>query len=373
MSYVVVTGANGFIGNNVLDSLLRQPPTFFEKDRVIRSKFASGTTDPVQYVICDLPESLSRRNVNRFMGSARVVFVSQQQLNSYLQTRTDAALAVIHNGACSSTTETDPEIFATLNLKASQDLWNFCANRNIPFIYASSASVYGDGTLGFCDDPQKSIQFKALNLYGKSKLDFDLWTLEQKQTPSHWFGLRYFNVYGPFEAHKNAQASMVFHSYNQILKTGCVKLYESNLASLAHGAQQRDFVYVEDVVAITMQLLERSLRLRELANGQPANLAQTEGQSGEVDAVDFPKRGAFLNIGTGTARTWNDLAHGVFAALSIAPKIEYVPMPENLARHYQNFTCAELTNLRRWGVDHTFRVLEDGIDRYVKRFLMRGL
>ncbi len=367
--YIVVTGAHGFIGNHVLEKLLMtdlselQRPTggtaavaSSPAGSQVRFSQQSGSSPRVfDLWAVDLPESAARNTAHRFAQSSRVKIVFQKDLLSTLRAAPQPPLAVIHNGACSSTVERNPAVFAELNVGSSQELWNYCAEHGVPFIYASSAAVYGDGLKGFSDLPENCAQYRALNLYGQSKLDFDLWAMKQQSTPTLWFGLRYFNVYGPFESHKGGQASMVFHGYQQATRNGVIRLFKSNSPIYTDGNQLRDFVYVKDIVKVTLYLLGLALR-----GEKPVLPPQT-------------RNGCFVNVGTGSTRSWNDLAESVFDALSLPRRIEYIEIPENISGQYQNYTCADLSVLRQLGYSHTFTSLQEGVREYVQRYLMRGL
>jgi len=361
MSYVVVTGANGFIGTNVVEAFLSIAP----EDLGVQDgsspkppRFSSFGERPyrtgVDVIGSDLPESLARPAASRFAGSVRYSYIPHDQLVDHLRSLAEPPLVVVHNGACSSTVETNPEIFARLNVGSSQTLWQYCAEYGVPFLYASSAATYGDGTQGFSDKKEDCHLYTALNLYGKSKLDFDLWALEQAIAPPVWFGLRYFNVYGPYESHKGGQASMVYHGYHQALKTGSIKLFESNSPQYGHGEQERDFIYVEDVVDVTLKLTKWALFHKQ--NNPIAG------------------KGCFVNVGRGKPETWNTLARSVFAALELPARIEYIPIPDSIKRQYQNYTCADLSTLHRILGEGGYLPLsfEEGIQRYIKRHLMRG-
>ncbi len=359
MPLFVVTGANGFIGTNVVERLLTAAPEElgFAKEQSVRfSDFENKVQEKGCSVIAtDMSNSMNRINASRFLGSVRYHYVDYENLIAHLNKLDRKPDMVIHNGACSSTTETNPEIFQKLNLGYSQLLWEYCAKNDIPFIYASSAATYGDGRYGFSDKKEDCEKYVSLNLYGKSKLDFDLWALKQKTTPQTWFGLRYFNVFGQFESHKAGQASMVFHGYNQAVRTGKIKLFESNSVDYAHGEQLRDFVYIDDITDITMELIRICMERKE-------------NKSSHIIADD----GLFLNIGRGIAESWNNLAREVFSALSLPESIEYISMPDNIVRQYQNYTCAELSTLRSLGIQHEFRSLKTGVTKYVQKHLMRG-
>jgi ADP-L-glycero-D-manno-heptose 6-epimerase len=217
-------------------------------------------------------------------------------------------------------------------------LWQWCTRAGKPFVYASSAATYGNGAQGY-DDEGDPRALMPLNLYGESKQLFDCWALKQTHTPPRWAGLKYFNVYGPHEAHKGRMASVVFHAYHQIRETGKVRLFQSHREGYAHGGQQRDFVYVEDAVEATLHLLET-----------PVSAQAPNG---------------LYNVGTGEARTFADLGRAVFAALGRGPDIEYIPMPEDIRERYQYFTQAKVDKLRRCGFTRPFRTLEEGVQAYV--------
>lgn len=344
MALVVVTGSNGFVGTNVVEELLQ-----FDLVNVAGTA-ASGPR--MQILAVDLVETMGGALHFRFEENSRVRFVPHTELEAAIALLPEKPFAVIHNGACSSTEETNPEVFERLNLGYSKMLWNLCAELEIPFIYASSAGVYGDGSKGFSDKLEDCALYEAQSLYARSKLDFDRWVLEQQRTPPSWFGLRYFNVYGPHETHKGRQASMVLHCFNQIRKTGRVKLYKSTVPEYPDGGQLRDFVYVKDICRLTLDLLK-------LARSQLV---------GE-DARPLPVHGRFLNIGTGEARSWNDLACAVFAAMGLDPVIEYVDMPVALVKQYQNYTCADLSSWRELGIDLAPTPLEEGVTSYVQMLL----
>ena len=360
MPLFVVTGAHGFIGTNIVEKLLSITPDELGFDKSTNLKFSNFEENGHQekgcsIIACDLPNSINRQTARRFLGSARYQYIDYQELIKHLETLSVKPDAVIHNGACSSTTETDPEIFNKLNLTYSQALWEYCTRNKIPYIYASSAATYGDGLFGFSDKKQDCEKYIPLNLYGKSKLDFDIWALKQTTTPPTWFGLRYFNVFGQFESHKGSQASMVYHGYHQATRSGKICLFESNTSKYKSGEQLRDFVYIDDLVEVTMELIRISI-------------ARKNGKSNLV----LPENGLFLNIGRGIAESWNTLAKEVFSALSMPESIEYIPMPANIIKQYQNYTCADLSTLRAIGISHEFSSFKAGVTKYVQKHLMRG-
>ncbi|HEX7389156.1 MAG TPA: ADP-glyceromanno-heptose 6-epimerase, partial [Acidiphilium sp.] len=253
--------------------------------------------------------------------------------------------AVFHLGAISETTATDGDLVWDSNVTLSQSLWHWCAMQGVPFIYASSASTYGDGSAGFDDDfgIDALHRLRPLNLYGWSKHAFDLWVAGEcragRPRPPQWAGLKFFNVYGPNEYHKGAMISVVKVKHDEIAAGRPATLFRSDRPGLADGAQARDFIWVDDVVAALLFLL------------------------------DHPAVSGLFNLGTGIARSYADLARAVCAANGVPERIEFVPMPERLTGQYQSFTRATMDRLRATGFDHRFTPLEDGVTRYVTEFL----
>jgi len=313
---IVITGAAGFIGSNLAHSF-------------------KGEFDDLLLV----DKETNRLSAANFAGLMRYRFIQLERLMFELKMDFIRPSAIYHLGAISSTTETDWWKLKSNNVEVSQDLWNHAADRQIPFIYASSAATYGDGSRGF-DDRTPAEALLPLNLYGKSKNDFDAWALSRSKegegSPSVWAGLKFFNVYGPRELHKGRMASVVLHAFNQIKTTGVVKLFRSNEPGLADGGHRRDFVFVDDCVA----------HMRWLATGKA------------------PK--GVYNSGTATPRSFLDLANAVFAALELPPWIEYIDMPADLIGKYQSYTCAEMGKLRAAGCDAPATSLEAGVKQTVQ-------
>ena len=251
----------------------------------------------------------------------------------------EGVTAIIHMGAQSSTTESDFDYLWKNNFEYKKALWNYCAEKQIQFIYASSAATYGDGKLGF-DDQMDIDQLLPLNGYGYSKQLFDQWVKHQaKCFPAQYVGLKFFNVYGPNEYFKGSMASMVFHGYKQIVESGKIKLFKSCNSNYVDGGQLRDFVYVKDVCDVIMWLLE---------NKQVSGL---------------------FNVGTGRAQSFKELAEATFAALDMEPVIEYIDMPEHLKKKYQYYTKAEMGKLRTVGYVREFSDLTSGAKDYVQNHL----
>ncbi|MEN6469418.1 MAG: ADP-glyceromanno-heptose 6-epimerase [Smithella sp.] len=246
--------------------------------------------------------------------------------------------AIIHLGACSSTTERDADYLWQNNNVYTGLLAEYAMEHGIRFIYASSAATYGDGTQGFSDDHDKIKTLKPINMYGYSKQVFDVRMLRHAWE-NNMAGIKFFNVFGPNEYHKGDMTSVIFKAFHQIRETGKVRLFKSYLPQYPDGGQLRDFVYVKDVIDVIWWLF----------NHQDVN--------------------GIFNLGTGKARTWNDLINAVFAAMGIQPNIEYIEMPESLRNQYQYFTQAEMAKLQKTGCPVDFSSLEDSVRDYVTNYL----
>lgn len=254
--------------------------------------------------------------------------------------------AVIHMGAISATTERDFNKLVQDNIRYSQNLWSWCAEHDVPFLYASSAATYGGGEQGYDDDEGRIAALRPLNAYGYSKQFFDQWVLQQLREdlprPPQWCGFKFFNVYGPNEYHKERMASVVLHSFNQFRELATVKLFKSHLAGYEDGMQLRDFVYVKDAAAVVAHFLQH------------------------------PDKSGIYNIGTGQARAFKDLATAVMTGMGSKPSITYIDMPQDLHGKYQYFTEANMTKLRAAGYTQPFLALEDGVRDYVQNYLMQS-
>ena len=247
---------------------------------------------------------------------------------------------IIHLGARTDTTEFNKEIFDELNLNYSKKVWQKAVEYGIPLIYASSAATYGMGEHGYDDNHEIIEKLKPLNPYGESKNDFDKWAIKQSEQPVFWAGLKFFNVYGPNEYHKGRMASVIFHAFNQISKTGGMKLFASHNPKYKDGEQMRDFVYVKDVVSVIDYLM----------NNRP--------ESG------------LYNLGSGKARTFLDLTKATFKAMDKPENISFIPTPEDIRDKYQYFTEANMTKLINSGYKKPFHTLEKGVEDYVKNYLI---
>ena len=248
--------------------------------------------------------------------------------------------AIVHMGACSSTTERDADYLWNNNYLYTKTLAEWALKRGIRFIYASSAATYGDGTQGFSDDHSKTSQLRPINMYGYSKQIFDLWVL-RNSVEKKSAGIKFFNVFGPNEYHKEDMTSVIFKAFHQIKETGKVKLFKSYLPKYPDGGQMRDFVYIKDCIDVMWWLFNN------------------------------PAANGIFNLGTGKARTWNDLITAVFTAMGIKTNIEYIEMPESLRNQYQYFTEAKMDKLKAAGNPVAFSSLEDSVRDYVVNYLQK--
>lgn len=255
---------------------------------------------------------------------------------------------IIHLGARTDTTEFNYQIHEALNVRYSEDIWKYASSKNIPLIYASSAATYGAGEWGYDDDHSFPAKLHPLNPYGVSKNEFDKWALEQKdaQGIQAWTGLKFFNVYGPNEYHKERMASVIWHAVNQIKSKGFVQLFKSHKPDFKDGEQLRDFIYVKDVVEVIGWMAEKML-------------------SGNWDAA----LNGLYNLGTGKARSFNDLVTASFHALQQPVNIEYINMPEDIRDTYQYYTEAKMNKLRQAGYTKPMHSLEEGVTDYVTHYL----
>ncbi len=315
---IIVTGGAGFIGSCFLKKLNEE-----------------GIADII--VVDHLGESSKWKNLN---GKKFFDYFHKTDFREKLRKGEipKSIEAVFHFGACSTTTEKNADYVLDNNFTYSKELALFALENNIRFIYASSAATYGNGSQGYSDKVFDSL--KPLNVYGFSKHIFDLWVIENGYDKI-FAGLKYFNVFGPNEYHKGEMASMVYKAFRQIEETGRIKLFKSNTPEFEDGGQMRDFVYVKD----TLEFVFTLFRNRNI-NG-------------------------IFNIGTGRARTWNDLANAVFAAMNKKPKIDYIEMPESLKNQYQNFTQADMTKLEKAVGSLKFKTLEENAADYVRSHLLK--
>lgn len=317
---IVVTGAAGFIGSNLIEKLNDEG----FNDIIAVDKFDNEAKN----------KNLEGLKIKEKVE--RSVFFEWLDQN---HTETEF---IFHIGARTDTTEFDWEILKNLNLDYSKQVWERCVSYQIPLVYASSAATYGLGDLGYSDeDNDLSYQLQPLNPYGVSKNEFDKWALEQEKKPFFWAGLKFFNVYGPKEYHKGRMASVIWHAYNQINKTGEMKLFRSHNPAYRDGEQMRDFVYVKNVVEVCYFLMHHR------------------------------KNSGIYNLGSGKARTFKDLVTAVFNNLSKPVNITYIDTPEDIRDKYQYFTEAKMDKLKSIGYDKPFHSLEEGVKAYVTKLQER--
>ena len=314
---IVITGAAGFIASCVISDLI----TLGYHDLIAVDAFNVEAK----------AANLQAKSTQKIERSEFVQWLSQNG---------SKVSAVIHLGARTDTTEMDVNIFDALNLNYSKAVWSQCVAHKIPLIYASSAATYGGGEHGYTDDHEVVNRLRPLNPYGDSKQLFDKWVLKQEETPPFWAGLKFFNVYGPNEYHKGRMASVILHTFRQIASQGEMKLFRSHNPKYGDGQQMRDFVYVKDVASVITFLLEKK-----------------------------PLSGLY-NLGSGQARTFLDLATFTFQAQGLTPKISFVDTPLDIRDKYQYFTEANMSKLLQVGYNKPFHTLENGVEDYVKNFLI---
>lgn len=318
---LLVTGGAGFIGSNIVAGLNEAG----RSDVVVNDFFGS--------------EGKWRNLAKRQVAD----FIPPSDLSGWLEGR--KLDAVIHLGAISETTATDGDLVIETNFRLSLRLLDWCTQTRTPFIYASSAATYGDGVEGFVDDnaPAALRRLRPMNLYGWSKSLFDLAVIDRltkgEALPPQWVGLKFFNVFGPNEYHKGAMASVLCKVFDEAKAGKPVRLFKSHREGIADGDQRRDFIYVDDVVAVVRWLM------------------------------DSPRVSGIFNVGTGHARSFRDMIVSMFSAMGRAPNIEYVDMPLSIRNSYQYFTQADMTNLRRAGYNAGFTRLEDAVAQYVTGYL----
>ena len=317
---ILLTGAAGFIGSYFLGYLNKKGFS----DIIIVDEFDEVAKEP-NYQLKDFKQKINRAELFEWLDKER------PKLDF-----------VFHLGARTDTTEFDYAIHEKLNLQYSRDIWIYATAYQVPLIYASSAATYGAGEFGYKDDHDIVEKLQPLNPYGVSKNEFDKWALKEKICPPFWAGLKFFNVYGPNEYHKARMASVIFHAYSQIQLTGKVKLFRSHHQDFKDGEQLRDFIYVEDVAEVMFWMME---------NRPPSGL---------------------YNLGTGKARTFNDLVSAIFTSIEKEANIEFIDTPEDIRDKYQYFTEADMSKLKKAGYEKPFSSLEDGVKDYVMNFLLKN-
>lgn len=315
---IIITGAAGFIGSCLVAKLNEE------------GHYHLGLVD-------DFSSEKKKRNYEskRYLNT-----IERREFIDWLDLQHDSIDFIFHLGARTDTTEANKELLDDLNLNYSKDIWQRCTQYGIPLIYASSAATYGNGELGYDDEHGLIQKLKPLNPYGISKNEFDKWVLQQTETPPFWCGLKFFNVYGPNEYHKSRMASVVYHGFNQIRESGCIRLFRSDRSEFKDGEQRRDFIYVKDVTDVLLFFFQQQ------------------------------KSPGIYNLGTGIARTFLNLAHSTFQAMSLSPDIRWIEMPADIRDNYQYFTQANMQKLRSIGYVKPFYSLEEGVREYVQQYLL---
>ena len=318
---IVVTGAAGFIGSCLVEFLNQKGFT----NLLLVDDFSREDKEP----------NLRKK---KFLAK-----IEREEFFAWLHEHKPKIGFIFHIGARTDTTEFNYSVHQHLNVEYSQKIWDYCTIQKIPLVYASSAATYGGGEFGYDDDHDLCQKLKPLNPYGISKNEFDKWVLHQgpQNHPPFWAGLKFFNVYGPNEYHKGRMASVIFHAFRQVKNTGVVRLFKSHRPDFKDGQQLRDFVYVKDVIKVCHWLMEK----------QP--------------------RSAIYNLGTGKARTFDDLVKSTYAGMDLDPVIQYIDMPEDIRDKYQYFTEANMQKLREAGYEDEFYSLEKGVDDYVRNYLSK--
>lgn len=314
---IVVTGAAGFIGSCLVGYLNLKGYT----NLILVDDFSRQDKEP------------------NLEGKLFIEKIDRGLFFEWLNDHQPQVSFFFHIGARTDTTEFNYAVHQELNVEYSQKVWNYCTIHNVPLVYASSAATYGDGDLGYDDNHELPFSLKPLNAYGISKNEFDKWVLHEECHPPFWAGLKFFNVYGPNEYHKGRMASVIWHSFNQIREQGFVKLFRSHRPDFQDGRQLRDFIYVKDVIRVCFWLMENK-----------------------------PESGLY-NLGTGTARTFEDLVKATFAGINKEAIIEFIDMPLDIREKYQYFTEANMDKLRKAGYLEPFYNLEEGVDDYVRNYL----
>lgn len=317
---IVVTGAAGFIASCLIEAL--------------------NIRFPHQEIVA----------VDRFDGRSRLSNIKQKKIREYVDRKVFIHWMerhhknidiVFHLGARTDTLEANRTIFDKLNLEYSKAVWFKCANYDIPLIYASSAATYGKAEHGFSDDHQNLEKLSPMNAYAESKHQFDLWAVQQKDQPPFWYGLKFFNVFGPNEYHKGSMASMIYQGFQQIRDSGHIKLFKSYIQGYADGAQSRDFIYVKDITSISLALFENA-----------------------------DERSGIYNVGTGISSSFIKMADHIFNAVGKVVDIRFIEMPVDIQNKYQYHTQADLSKLRTLDIAITNHSFRDAISDYVQNYLL---
>ncbi len=314
---IVVTGAAGFIGSCLVSKL---------------------NSEGFNHII--VVDKFDNEEKNKNLEGKRILeSIDRDDFFTWLDTVGEKVEFIFHLGARTDTAEFDKDLLSKMNTEYTKQIWEKCIQYQIPMVYASSAATYGLGEYGYDDNQENIPNLIPLNPYGESKNDFDKWAITQEEQPFFWAGLKFFNVYGPNEYHKGRMASVIMHAFNQIDKTGAMKLFRSHNPEFKDGEQMRDFVYVKDVVDVCYFLMHHR------------------------------KDSAIYNLGSGKARTFLDLVKATFKAMGKEESISFIDTPADIRDKYQYFTEANMAKLKSIGFTQEFTSLEDGVEDYVKNYL----
>lgn len=317
---IVITGAAGFIGSCLVAELNQTG----YKNLILVDDFTVESKRP------------------NLAGKSFAHKIQRNDLWEWLDQNGDQVHTLFHIGARTDTAEQNWDVLTELNVQYSRKIWAYACRYDIALCYASSAATYGDGSLGFSDDPDLIPKLNPLNPYGRSKQLVDQWILTQEYTPRKWVGFKFFNVYGPNEYHKGRMASVIYHAFPQIRDEGHLRLFRSHREEFEDGMQLRDFLYVRDLTAVLLEWMEH------------------------------PRTNGIYNLGTGKARTFLDLGVSVFQALEKETRISFFDIPQDIRAAYQYFTEADMHRFRKAGYVHRFKSLEQGSAEYVREFLLPG-
>ena len=314
---IVVTGAAGFIGSCLVSKL---------------------NSEGFNHII--VVDKFDNEEKNKNLEGKRILeSIDRDDFFTWLDTVGEKVEFIFHLGARTDTAEFDKDLLSKMNTEYTKQIWEKCIQYQIPMVYASSAATYGLGEYGYDDNQENIPNLIPLNPYGESKNDFDKWAITQEEQPFFWAGLKFFNVYGPNEYHKGRMASVIMHAFNQIDKTGAMKLFRSHNPEFKDGEQMRDFVYVKDVVDVCYFLMHHR------------------------------KDSAIYNLGSGKARTFLDLVKATFKAMDKKEEISFIDTPADIRDKYQYFTEANMAKLKSIGFTQEFTSLEEGVEDYVKNYL----
>ena len=316
---IIITGAAGFIGSCLVSKL----NSLGKENLILVDDFSS-----------------SEKNKN-LLNKSYIEKINRYEFFIWFSKNVHFIKEVYHIGARTDTTEQNVDILNELNLEYSKKIWNSCTINKIPLIYASSAATYGIGQFGFDDNHKNICRLKPLNAYGRSKNEFDKWILVQDKKPPFWAGFKFFNVYGPNEFHKGRMASVIFHAFSQIKQTGKMNLFKSHKSEYNNGEQLRDFIYVKDLIEALYLMMNNK------------------------------EKSGIYNLGTGQSRTFLELVNATFSAMNFKSQISYIDIPLDIRTNYQYYTEAKMQKLNNLGIMQKFTSLEDGIEDYVKNYLLK--